>query len=308
MKKTTFTTLAILILAAVAFAQPTTDNSLPGIGSTYFFNQVTGNIVHPAGGADQVWNFQPLTNSALLYYEVISQSSLSSTDISTFPTSNYYTQSYYGSIPLNINFYEIQAAQKLWLGQSLSGGGYDINNPAQVDYEFGMNFGSVITYPVNNGNITRTTTYDAYGSLTTPFGTQSNVIRLKTSETGSGATTDTLYIYYATLPVMRPLLQYVVTATGQTSNKFVYNYSNLVTSTSDLESNSVNLNIYPNPACDVLYLTGNNNVKNVEIYNSLMQETENNTIGSDNSISVSELKPGLYFIKTGNSLLKFIKK
>lgn len=304
----------VIALSVVAISQPLTNNSLPAIGSSYQFNQVTGTIVHPgAGGANQTWNFQALANSGLLVYEVIPQSSLTATDISTFPTANYFIQSYYSGSPLGINFKEVQSTRLLYHGQKGSGGNYTVYSPPEVDYEFGMTLGSVITYQINGGNTTRTTTYDAYGTLTTPYGTFNDVIRLKTSEAGFGATTDTLFCYYATTPVMRPLLQYVVTTAGQTDNKFVYNYTTLVSSGQGIDDYGSQVRIYPNPSINEMYVEGPKDNLELFVFNSAGQEVLNGSVNAGtNRVDISSLAKGVYFVRlissSGINIIRLMKE
>lgn len=67
--------------------------------------------------------------------------------------------------------------------------------------------------------------------------------------------------------------------------------------------------IYPNPATDRVYISSSFFLigNNFKIYNNLGQVMIEGVI-ADNNISVERLKKGFYFIITGNSLQKFIKK
>jgi hypothetical protein len=60
------------------------------------------------------------------------------------------------------------------------------------------------------------------------------------------------------------------------------------------------INIYPNPANQILYFNSDTKVSNVVIYNSLGQKVVNQKINSDNLIDVSGLSQGIYFIRFKN--------
>ena len=77
------------------------------------------------------------------------------------------------------------------------------------------------------------------------------------------------------------------------------------------------VNIYPNPVDDILYIETNENIEEIVIYDvkgSKVYEQVNKSVSvsMSESISVSSLKPGVYFVKIncGDTVLtdKFIKK
>ncbi|MDX2172420.1 MAG: SBBP repeat-containing protein [Bacteroidota bacterium] len=63
--------------------------------------------------------------------------------------------------------------------------------------------------------------------------------------------------------------------------------------------------IYPNPVSTELFIK--NHVGNIEVYNSLGEIQMFQYIGT-NKINVTPLQNGIYFLKTGNSTVKFIKQ
>jgi hypothetical protein len=70
----------------------------------------------------------------------------------------------------------------------------------------------------------------------------------------------------------------------------------------NLSSKNYSMKIYPNPANDILYLEDVNfEVKKVEVYNLQGQpiiQTDFNDNSKPHSISISLLKPGVYYIKS----------
>jgi hypothetical protein len=307
---------AILIsLTGNLLAQPVTNNTLPAIGSQSTLYQITGSITHGSSGAAQTWDYSSATNSALITYEVIGISDLTGTDISTFPTANYFVESFYGATPLGVDFKEVTATRLASLGSRGSGGSYNVNNMPIYSYEYGMNLNDNFTFAFNNGDIFRTVTYDAYGTLTTPYGTYNNVIRLQTTETGVGATTDVLYTYYATEPVMHSVMNYVVQSGGGTANKFFTAYTNMVTGTVNTEK-TVHLIVYPNPVQSILNINAPGiEIQTIEIQN-LLGETVyfNNVENSDAlNIDVENFNSGIYMVTLVDSennrhIEKFVKQ
>lgn len=306
--------LLILVLNAVfafVYSQPLVNNSLPAIGSTYNLNSVSAAIVHPNGGANTNWNFNPLSNSTLLTYSVIPAGNLSPTDISTFPAANYYTQSFLSGNPLSITFFEMGSQYYQNWGSTASGGGYNIFTVSQLVYEVNQSYGNTAskTFQSQGGStLTRLVKYDGYGNLTLPTGSFSNVIRMRVTETGSGASSDSLFVYYATTPVMHPLLQYVVTSGGNVQNKFLYQYTNLITGLS--QQSTFNTQIFPNPATNQISIVSDNKlITNVELFNATGQRVYQATINDlRHQLDVFHLPSGFYFLHVSTQGDKKVSK
>jgi CotH kinase protein/Lamin Tail Domain/Secretion system C-terminal sorting domain len=74
-------------------------------------------------------------------------------------------------------------------------------------------------------------------------------------------------------------------------------------------SNEQELAIYPNPVTTKLLVTGVNGTNNVyAIKNSVGQIVMSGFLSENNTIDVTKLKSGLYYITTGNAVLKFVKQ
>ncbi|MFM2048618.1 MAG: hypothetical protein RI955_1166 [Bacteroidota bacterium] len=82
-------------------------------------------------------------------------------------------------------------------------------------------------------------------------------------------------------------------------------------------TNSIGIEIYPNPAIDIIHFKGINiNYRNIEIYNIFGQKIESivvENIGEETKINISQLSKGLYLLKTINadltySFTKFLKE
>ncbi len=68
------------------------------------------------------------------------------------------------------------------------------------------------------------------------------------------------------------------------------------------------LNVYPNPAKDMLNVTLEKGNTNVAIYNSVGVKMEELLVeGTHHVFNVSNYSPGLYFVKANNTVVKFVK-
>lgn len=65
--------------------------------------------------------------------------------------------------------------------------------------------------------------------------------------------------------------------------------------------------IYPNPAKNKIKISGLKKISNYTITNMLGAELSNGKIQNQNSIDISNLKKGIYFIEIENKVIKFIK-
>lgn len=68
------------------------------------------------------------------------------------------------------------------------------------------------------------------------------------------------------------------------------------------------ISLYPNPANDVIRLEGIGENTEVRIYNAIGALVKAVNVSDDEEIFVSDLKAGLYIIRSGNTMLKFTKK
>ena len=82
-----------------------------------------------------------------------------------------------------------------------------------------------------------------------------------------------------------------------------------LTNDSTLSLNSLEtfkFSIYPNPVNEIMTLE-NANCSEVEIYNLIGKKIKSATV-VNNNINLGELNKGIYFIKAGDNILKFLKK
>ncbi len=86
-------------------------------------------------------------------------------------------------------------------------------------------------------------------------------------------------------------------------------YENQLLSTSDFDRNKWTL--YPNPSSEMVFIMGDSEIQTVEVYTNLEQKLTTHL--SDNSLDISPLSIGIYFIKIINKqgnvqVYKLVKK
>lgn len=261
-----------------------TGNDLPQSGYTYLTATDTTPtiLLGTPGPTAQNWNFSSLSQD---YPSYPTYGATSWTTYSTsFAASNLYTygpaalySSFYGSTPVNSQsmnngymFWKADNTGFRIIGFRAASGTYSnvnvyenptelligtpatygtaFNNTGRYVFPFNINSMDVDTYYVNR--VTKTLTSDAWGSLTTPFGTFPNVLRIHEYL----IRIDSAYGKIGTTPV------YSMEIKRDTLNNYIYITNNL-----------------HYPAC-IVHANKNNVVKTVEYYTGvLMSVNEKNT-------------------------------
>ena len=76
----------------------------------------------------------------------------------------------------------------------------------------------------------------------------------------------------------------------------------------DIKQNREQIIIYPNPATNYFKISSKDAKSTLNIYNSAGQLVLSKVYKKDEEINVSNLLPGIYFVKVNGSTLKLIKK
>lgn len=256
-------------------------------------------------GAFVIWDFSSL---ALTPYGLSSSVSVTSggTGSNSFPTSNFFVVSLSNSEYIT-GYYNLTPSKLEVLGFiDFTSSVVNFVNPStvfQFPFLFNTSFTDTSQVSQNNAESTETTTYDAYGTLTTAFGTYNNVIRLKKDE-GNGFIS---YNWFKLNPYQE-LLTASINPVNSIINYSVKQPTNLATTQNQINNQ---FSIFPNPT------SGNFTIKNldfsenstfVNIYDVLgNQIIKNDKIENDfKNINLSDLALGLYFIKiidVNNTLL-----
>ena len=304
MKK--ITNLILLLACATAFAQPILTaadiNTLNFANNRFYTNNTTLNP--DLAGANVTWDFSSLTSLTAAEdnpYTVVTVAS--GPFSSSFPTSNYVLQIYsdtYGYYLLSSDKVEI-------LGFSFNDqidGTY--TNPETLfvfPFTYGMSNVDTFQESASTPIVTKTSTYDAYGTLITPFGTFTDVMRIKQEFSSS---TSVNYEFIKLNPYQEILS--VETSLGNPS--YFSFYQSIPLAVEVLKKN--NLSIFPNPASSIVYLQTQNNA----IFNKIViiDLTGKKVLEQNNAnqVDIANLAKGLYVIEAffgeNKFQTKFIKE
>lgn len=296
----------ILLFIAVAcsvnaFAQPilTSGSNVPLPGSSF---QILGALaISGTGGpgANQTWDFSNNSFSILDTLIVINPSA--SPFASTYPSATY-------SYTFASTYTYLQASagkmEALAYGITAPGSGNDFSPNPRTLTPFPFNFSDIATdtWQAVGGNTNNVTlTYDGYGTLITPAGTYSNVVRIK-EDYGNNAID---YQWYQLNPFMN-ILAY------SNNQNFLYHSKAIgVTGVAETISLGMTVNVYPIPAGKSInfelpgFLEASSTQLN--IYELTGKLVKNVHINSKNTIvNVEVIEPGIYFysIQTGTEITK----
>jgi hypothetical protein len=312
MKKNYTKIIVFLFGLANSFAQPVLNES--DFSSYYESDQYSQSDVLSlsAGnsGANQTWDFSGLTTLTLVgNFSIIPYNT--SPHATTFPTANVVSKSittepsnpYYSYFKNSASTFE-------------SVGGADNNNTDKetdnaIIFQYPYTYNTIIndTYQ-DEGDPTVysfTSTYDAFGTLITPYGTHTNVIRQKTVEV-DGDETYTDYIWFSTNP-FRLLMDIGFTTSSSSSNNYISIYSNFSPLSTKEYNKEPIVKIYPNPTTDILniQLANNSTVDKVKITDMSGKTVIENT-KNVKQINVEKLNKGVYLISVYSGQEKFDTK
>ncbi|HET8573804.1 MAG TPA: T9SS type A sorting domain-containing protein [Edaphocola sp.] len=343
MKKTLF--LASFALAGwAAHAQPVINSADfdPTAVAQYDFKYGVVNQIDPgAAGTNVNWDFSSLTLST--DYPVSSYICPGAAECSSFATANQYLKTTVGDV-----FYNRTATEELEVGV-ISGSGSTMSTTTyttpyksiQFPITYNQAYSSSYSATVASGGTTYTqpgtlnSVIDGYGTLTTPVGTYTNVLRQKLtdewSQTSGGATvtiTTTTYNWYKA-GVNQPILTIIVTTVdlgpGIPHPNPTYTATYLATAPNAING-PLNLeeavHIYPNPVAhdgSIMLTVKGCSVSGVRMSNLLGQEimhwnndAQNATQNIKLPIPTSHLAAGIYLLtinaKEGSLTKKIIAR
>lgn len=189
-KKSLLLPLFLAFFAALAQAQPILQNNVvPNIGDSYqLANADTFGIFQGNAGANQTWNLsglQPLGDTQRVQYHIIDPDG--TPYIVHHPSANLATKidehtviyAYYRTQPDQLSF---SGTSSVAYNQTYSDPDIRLRFPTHFNdssldtFRYTTDFGAGVVFHTQG---TRTTTYDGYGTLTTPLGTFPNAMRIK---------------------------------------------------------------------------------------------------------------------------------
>lgn len=305
MKKNYSIIFALVVNCMIGYAQPTLTQS--SFSTPFTLNVYEGSIegLSPGGsGANQTWDFSTVTN-------LIKTGTAGIVPTSSAP---FYTE--YESANYCLKITEDDTADSEYqmglisssslntLGAIYSGDSHPEDKPQEA-YTFPYTFNTVNTSYEGEEHLyyTSTTTYDAYGTLKTPFGTYTNVIRQKIVESNDHNFSHTAYIWTNADP-----FHLIMEADFDQSYGFLTIYSDKNLSTHSNTKTST-VAVFPNPTNANLNLKLPNdlNIDKIEIIDisgkTILQENKNSK-----QINVQNLSNGMYFIKAYSGSAVFQSK
>ena len=287
--KTKITTLFLTLAAftTISWAQPIiTGVTGAPFGTKTHGYPIPGTITEATAGAGQTWDYSSIPyDPSTFYFKSVDYATLSPTMQANFPTGNAASELYFGASLAMTQVFQYEATDVLYLG-------FNTTVFPVADTQ--------LVFPHSYLETHAGFTYDAYGTVITPFGTYSNIVRLREV---SGA--NFKYDFWQFSPDYKLLMEYLVDSTTQVmSGKYFFD-TELPTYVNELAVNN-GFEIFPNPVIDNITIkpsfTGNTIV---EIYTVEGKKLLNQTISVQTNIpytlDISNLESGIYFAKLSNN-------
>ena len=301
----------------------TTANN-PVVGENYSYNTIIPNIFDGGdSGANVTWDFSNIAGASNSISEI--------KDPATFPNGNLFPNSNIGVTTAGLNSESYYYSSDVAMGfyGAISANTRIIYTDPQDWVRYPMTYldnytdtfdGTVETTALFNRGGTAEVTADAYGTLITPSGTFTNVLRVHTymdyGDEFNGAPlidyTETRYLWYD-VETGFPLMTY---SDLESYTLSVFSLSYLDATPLSVRSplaKEIQLSVFPNPATDWLnidYSLSNQSQVAVSVVNLLGKEVIQisnamESLGAHQAqIEVSELARGIYFVKmiVGNEI------
>jgi len=326
--KNLFTLFILLVATIAAKAQPTiTSNVLPLKGDTILMS-LDSTIVSPGvSGANVSWDFSTSIKQDI-FIERVYLDPVNTPYAAMFPNAKLCRTDGIGSV---YSYWDNSNATKSVYYGFVEKNIYDQNfNTLPLNYykfpiTFGQSFIDSLSAVTNPGALVGKGKYnfiaDAWGSLKLPNKTVPNVLRTKSliyiGDSNPPVNSYSLTIEYAWYQAFKkePLLVISTVTIDHVLNKKLVIFDNTskvgVNETKSIE----NINFYPNPASDLLYLELNDLSLNedIELFIFDIQGKEQKhltIINSDisNSIDISSLPKGMYFVNVIVGVKNFTSK
>ena len=294
--------ITLLICSFFANAQPVLNNTdfgtdLSGTG----YSGTPSSLSQGNDGPDQVWDFSGLT---LTQNSTTTTVTVASAPLSAnFPSANYCWKITNNTNISGYNFFSLSNSSFESLGLSVLGQANKYTDTS-IMYTFPYTYNTTITDTYKGitdiSPKSFTTVYDAYGTLITPLGTYTNVIRQKKTE---GTTVN--YIWIQTNPFFI-LMEKTITNGTSSSISVFKNTSPL--GVDPIEPKKA-MAVFPNPAHTELNIQLPEQetldcVAITDITGKIVLKQDQNL----NQINVSNLANGLYFIEAHSGNKKFQTK
>jgi hypothetical protein len=317
MKKCLLFISSVCCLFATVVAQPilTSTQNNPIIGDVFVVRNTNAVAQGPAG-TNQTWNLSSMAMSSTLNWTVMNSASTPSG--SSFPSAN--VAIYDGT---NYGYYQTSASQWLNWGAIGSGVVFSYTN-SEVTLNYPFTFGNSVVdtwgcnFTASSINFARygttTITADGYGTVITPAGTYSNVLRIHMVQAyKDSAIGFPLMINYVNDEYLwaKPGTHYFLATTFTLTNSSSApssggSYLNSIVSGVERTQGPISsFEVFPNPAVNVLnlnYTSISTGKAELYVYNTLGQKMISKEItfeqgANEVKLDVEELPQGNYFIQ-----------
>jgi hypothetical protein len=315
--KKTFLSSALMLACGVVLAQPTisADQFNYVSAPSFSYKYMSGSTAIPPGaaGANANWNFSTLSAGSTLNYTTASCPG--DVDCGTFPGANQVV----GVSSLAKVYFNKTSSLMEQVGEKGSAN-IIFSNPMKM-LQFPMSFGQTFSdsyessNPQGSKNGTVTSTIDAYGTLKTPTGTYTNVLRQKivdvgTIQVGPSSYTMTATQYYWMKPGTHHYIMAIISTemTGlpvPVPASYVATYTTAAPGNTGIEVDqdilAEKIAVYPNPATNEFTVEANGlNIANIDLYNVVGQKVLSKTgaVGTlKMTVNELTLNAGCYFLK-----------
>lgn len=262
-----------------------------------------------SAGANQTWDYSNLIpEEAFVYFRSIPQNEAPALPVGVTINPNYFTKVTFVFEDLVYESYDYQKITPTSyenLGSIDPSGGYEgyIDTPlVPLPLNYTNTYVDTVQGDSDPVPYSTTTTYDAYGSLQTPFGSFTNVVRLKEVDD-----TSTSYSWYKFDPYTPLMSIEVSNATGQITDVVIWEISPL--SINETIASNTKISLFPNPTNSILNLKLPNDtiidkVNITDITGKIIKEQSQNT----NSLNVENLANGIYILQVFSGEEKFEAK
>ncbi len=333
MKKITFLSMFIvLLISGRIIAQPTLTaaNSNPVVGNTFIQHQF-GYIVPGTSGANASWDFSgvPALTTITHTYSLPSATPYAA----QFPNANLASKINSGGT-IYYSYFNASNSSYTFNGMNiptmLTSMPYTdpeklLSFPFTYNSTFTDTFATTISGYDRHGTVTMIA--DAYGSITLPYGTITDVLRVKSTQTyadyssGSAVTNYVSTNYYWYKPGIHycvfQLSQLYVNGNLNKQYGLYLDQSNVGITDNALTQNTINC--YPNPAKDKITIdllqiptSNKNNITVSDLSGKELIKQELNQFSNKTEIDISSLSAGIFFMKLvcddKVEIMKIVKK
>lgn len=313
MKKNYFAFVLLLTAGFFAVAQPVvTSASFQDFSvRAHAITDLTGITVGNAG-ANQTWNYNEVVPEEPYVYlrSIPGSSAPAHTEI---PDANYFQEVSFildDVIYQSYSFAKITSSSYEALGNIYSSGefeGYLVTPVIPLPLSYTNSYVSTEQLTSDPTPTSSTSTYDAYGTLVTPYGTFTNVVRLKDVDESS-----TSYSWYRFDPYTPLMSIEISNADGLVTDATIWE------STPPLATNQVmavdaKISVFPNPTKNILNLRlpANTTIDKITI-TDLTGKTVQEQSQYKETVNVENLADGIYVLQatSGNNSFetKFVKQ